>query len=179
MEETVTCSFLIVMTSRKQMISIKLRKNKAISIFPVASETKPMAYGPINPPKLPIELMRAIPTAASNSVRNKEGIAQKGPKILYIPSVAKVIIIMDKIGLVVKAHPIIPIAPTSGGRAVCIFLSPVRSERRPHQTMAIPPIIYGIMVIKPTCVLLTVVDKDLIMVGIQNPIPYKPVTSVR
>jgi hypothetical protein len=47
-------------------------------MFPVLEAMAPIAYGPANPPKLPTQLIKAIPAAAENPVRNSFGNAQKG-----------------------------------------------------------------------------------------------------
>ena len=38
----------------------------------------PTTYGPTNPPRFPKELIKAMPLAADNPVKNSLGIAQKG-----------------------------------------------------------------------------------------------------
>ena len=48
-------------------------------IFPVLAAIAPIAYGPANAPRFPTELIKAMPAAAENPVRNSLGIAQKGP----------------------------------------------------------------------------------------------------
>jgi len=48
-------------------------------IFPVLAAIAPIAYGPANAPRFPTELIKAIPAAAENPVRNSLGIDQKGP----------------------------------------------------------------------------------------------------
>ena len=48
--------------------------------LPVLSLIAPIAYGPTNPPRLAMELIKAMPEAAEYPVRNSLGIAQKGPK---------------------------------------------------------------------------------------------------
>src|SRR5262249_36149669 len=48
----------------------------------------PTVYGPMNPPKLPNELIRAIPAAAEYPARNELGSEKKGPKKLLVPITA-------------------------------------------------------------------------------------------
>ena len=45
----------------------------------VLSLIAPIAKGPTNPPRLPIEVINAMPEAAEYPVRNSQGIVQKGP----------------------------------------------------------------------------------------------------
>src|SRR5207247_8802602 len=45
---------------------------------PVFCVMKPTKDGPKNPPRFPAELIKAIPLAAENPVKNSLGIAQKG-----------------------------------------------------------------------------------------------------
>jgi len=52
---------------------------KAERILPVLEAIAPIAYGPANAPRFPTELIKAIPAAAENPVRNSLGIDQKGP----------------------------------------------------------------------------------------------------
>src|SRR6516162_9497705 len=49
----------------------------------------PADKGPTKPPRLPIELIRAIPAAAENPDKNSFGSDQKGPYKLKIPAPAK------------------------------------------------------------------------------------------
>ena len=46
---------------------------------PLTWRSHPMTLGPTNPPRLPIELMRAMPAAAAVPPRKIGGIAQKTP----------------------------------------------------------------------------------------------------
>src|SRR5215469_15741458 len=48
---------------------------------PVEVRTRPMAYEPKKPPRLPTELINAIPAAAPADVSRLVGIAQNGPII--------------------------------------------------------------------------------------------------
>ena len=48
----------------------------------------PTAYGPANPPKLAIEVIRAMPDAAENPLRNSPGSAKKTGNILNVPKAA-------------------------------------------------------------------------------------------
>src|SRR5579864_6575136 len=50
--------------------------------LPVLSLIAPIAYGPISPPRLAMEVINAMPEAAEYPVRNSLGIVQKGPRKL-------------------------------------------------------------------------------------------------
>src|SRR5512133_3875449 len=49
---------------------------------------KPTAYGPTNPPSFAIEVIRAMPDAAENPVRNSPGKAKKTGNRLNVPNAA-------------------------------------------------------------------------------------------
>ncbi len=50
--------------------------------LPVLWRIKPTAYGPTNPPRMPTEVINAMPEAAENPVRNSLGNDHKGPSKL-------------------------------------------------------------------------------------------------
>src|SRR5215813_5686806 len=56
--------------------------------FPVFLLITPRAYGPTKPPRLPIELIKAMPEAAEIPERNWLGTDQKGPRTLESPMTA-------------------------------------------------------------------------------------------
>src|SRR5215469_11661242 len=53
--------------------------NKPPRNVPVAFRITPITHGPANPPRLPTELISAMPTAAAVPLKILVGIAQKGP----------------------------------------------------------------------------------------------------
>ena len=55
---------------------------------PVRSRTRPMRYGPTNPPRLPSELISAIAPAAAVPLKNVVGSDQKTGIVLKTPIAA-------------------------------------------------------------------------------------------
>ena len=55
---------------------------------PVTSRTRPMRYGPANPPRFPSELINAIAPAAGVPVKNAVGSDQKTGIALKTPTAA-------------------------------------------------------------------------------------------
>src|ERR1700761_5243498 len=100
---------------------------------------QPTAVGPKKPPRLPIELIQAMPDAAAVPVRIIEGNVQNGPLLPYRPIVA--------IDMPTKAHavPIVlpamtrPIAATTQAQNRFQRRSPMRSEIQPQTSMLIAP----------------------------------------
>ena len=56
--------------------------------LPVASWTRPMRYGPTNPPRFPSELINAIAPAAAVPLKNAVGSDQKTGSALKMPAAA-------------------------------------------------------------------------------------------
>src|ERR1019366_7642484 len=56
------------------MIGANARQNNAILLLPVASFTSPYIHGPSHPPRLPSELIMAMPPAAAVPVRRALGV---------------------------------------------------------------------------------------------------------
>src|SRR5208282_2286289 len=103
----------------------------------VACRTVPTTYGPAKPPRFPIELTSAIAPAAAVPLRNSGGIAQNGPKVPQIPAAAIESAPSDRTGDRVVAASIRPTAPTAAQNARCHRRSPLRSDARPTNTIAI------------------------------------------
>ena len=57
--------------------------------FPVAWLIAPIAYGPINPPRFPTELMNASPAAAETPAKNSFGRDQIGLQAHWIPATTR------------------------------------------------------------------------------------------
>src|SRR5580693_10433685 len=57
----------------------KARPNRPPAKLPVASFMTPTYQAPKKPPRLPIELIQAMPPASAVPLRNIGGIAQNGP----------------------------------------------------------------------------------------------------
>src|SRR4051812_2806558 len=57
--------------------------------LPVRSLIQPIAHGPTKPPRLPIALMVAMPTAAAEPDRNMVGIAQSGGFAALMPTLTR------------------------------------------------------------------------------------------
>src|SRR5215469_6949460 len=57
--------------------------------FPVFKAIAPIMGGPTNWLRFATELIKAMPAAAENPVRNSQGNAQKGPKKLRAPTARK------------------------------------------------------------------------------------------
>ena len=56
--------------------------------LPVISRAKPIRVGPTNPPRLPIELIAAMPAAALRPDRNSVGKVQNGGRAAMTPAMA-------------------------------------------------------------------------------------------
>lgn len=97
---------------KKEISNNTLRKRSPTLAAPVTFVTKASKYGPTKPPKLPIELIKAMAIAAVDWVRNKEGSIQNGDLKLYIPVNEIVISITAKYGLFKNPVPINPINAT-------------------------------------------------------------------
>src|SRR3954468_12838707 len=99
----------------------------------------PTYHGPKKPPRLPSELIHAMAPAAAVPVRNIGGIAQNGPLEPQNPIAAT--------DMPTSAHQVPIVMPAMTSPIVepvqaankCHRRSFMRSERRPHPTMAIPP----------------------------------------
>src|SRR5882757_11490199 len=64
--------------------------NRPVEVLPVASLTQPIRYGPPNPARLPIELIRAIAPAAAVPESQAVGSVQNTPKVQKVPIAATV-----------------------------------------------------------------------------------------
>ncbi|GBQ97052.1 hypothetical protein AA23498_2805 [Acetobacter nitrogenifigens DSM 23921 = NBRC 105050] len=75
--------------------SIDIARNPAITIKPILNDPVlsfryPTIDGPMNPPTVPIVLIKAIPPAAALPLRNLVGIAQKIARAEFTPTRAAV-----------------------------------------------------------------------------------------
>src|ERR1700722_3538816 len=104
--------------------------------LPVQLRTSPITYGPRKPPRLPNELIRAIPATAEVSLNSSVEVAQNGPNSEYADSkvmLRKTIIATVEVE---KAAQVRPKDPTNAEPAKCHRLSRVRSECVPITTIA-------------------------------------------
>src|SRR3954451_5510580 len=101
--------------------------------LPVWSLIHPIAQGPTKPPRLPIELIVAMPTAAAEPDRNIVGIAQSGGLAALIPTLTR---LRAATTATVEDAPPASIRPTAATRqaiTTCQVRSPVLSECRAHR----------------------------------------------
>src|SRR5258708_30359976 len=99
----------------------------------------PIYQGPKKPPRLPIELIQAMPAASAPPLRNIGGMAKNGPFEPYKPIAA--------IDIPTSAHqvPMVMPAMTSPTAENTQPINRIqrrsfmRSEMRPHTTMAMAP----------------------------------------
>src|SRR6516165_12668626 len=71
-------------------------------VSPVASLIQPMAYGPTKPPRLPIELINAMPPAAAEPVRKPVGRVQNVALAAYTPIAQMVRVAAARTGLLLR-----------------------------------------------------------------------------
>src|SRR2546428_8287349 len=91
--------------------------------------------GPKKPPRLPIELMKAIPAAAAVPARRLVGMAQNGPTIENTPTRARLIEAIITKTEVENAAIKSATAPVKTGSATLQRRSPVRQEWTPTRTI--------------------------------------------
>src|SRR5579875_1500309 len=97
--------------------------------------------GPKKPPRLPIELIQAMPAAAAGPVRNIVGLDQNGPLVPSHPAEA---IVMPTI-----AHQVPTVSPATTRPALASTQvqnrvqrrSPIRSDSQPKNIMLTAPAI--------------------------------------
>ena len=99
---------------------------------PVRSTRAPTAYGATNPPRLPSELIRAMPAAAAAPARAADGSSQKGEIAEKIPMAHTQMATIAHTGLACSriAEASSPAEPSSIENVACPTRSPVRSECR-------------------------------------------------
>src|SRR5262245_48105222 len=115
-----------------------------LKLAPLRPFIRPKRYEPTNPPRLPTELIAAIPPAAAVSRRKVCGIDQKGGTAHQIPRAVSDKAPRSRIGFCANAAPANPHAASVGEAIAYRFRSPVRSERRATTTIALAPTAYGI-----------------------------------
>jgi hypothetical protein len=99
---------------------------------PVRSTSAPTAYGATNPPRLPNELIRAIPAAAAAPASAAFGSSQKGEMAEKMPMAHTQMATIAHTGLACRriAEPSSPTEPSSIENVACPTRSLVRSECR-------------------------------------------------
>src|SRR3954471_22221115 len=104
--------------------------------LPVISLIQPIIAGPAKPPRLPIELIVAIPAAAAEPDRNRVGMLHSGGFDELMPILTSVSV--NRTDSTVPANPAItrPSDASKQAPTTCQVRSPVRSECRAHSTMA-------------------------------------------
>ena len=105
--------------------------------LPVLWPIHPSAYGPTNPPKLPTEVINAIPEAAEIPARNSFGSDQKGPLKLEIPIATNDQSVIESKEELVVPSDIRAMPPTIKGIAAWYRRSSLRSELRETRIIAI------------------------------------------
>src|ERR1017187_3799900 len=123
---------------------------------------------PTNPPKFPIEAIKAMPEAAENPVRNSLGSDQKGPKKLYVPIATNEKRTMDPKREFVAPSKNMAIPATSVGIAAWNRRSSLLSELRETRIIAIKPARWGIITKIPIVVFEYCRESDFTTWGIQK-----------
>src|SRR5207253_1343218 len=95
--------------------------------------------GPKKPPRLPSELIQAIPEAAAVPVRNIVGIDQNGPLVPYNPAAAIDMPTTDHQLPIVRPAMISPTADSAQVQNSVHRRSPSRSDSQPQNTIATAP----------------------------------------
>src|ERR1051326_9193312 len=95
--------------------------------------------GPKKPPRLPSELIQAMPEAAAAPVRNIVDIDQNGPLVPYTPPAAIDIPTTDHHVPTVIPAMIRPAAESRHVQNRVQRRSPIRSDSQPQNTIAIAP----------------------------------------
>src|SRR5712664_210979 len=108
--------------------------------------------GPTKPPRLPIELMVAIPAAAAEPDRNIVGILHRGGFAALMPMLTRVSAATTEITDVAEPASIRPTAAAMQAATTCQVRSPVRSEWRAQRTMATTATVGGTALSSPTCI---------------------------
>src|SRR5882724_4949826 len=136
--------------SRKATNSRALRNSSPLSGSPVPDLIRPTRYGPAKPPRLPIELIAAIDTAALERLRKSPGSDQKGDLNAYRPASAAQMSSSEGTGLRVRPVAAKVHAANSSGRAEWSCRSRVLSEWIDQRIIATVATAYGTMAISPT-----------------------------
>src|SRR5579862_387297 len=98
-----------------------------------------MTDGPTYPPRLAMELIKAMPEAAENPATNLFGIEKNGPKKLYIPIATNDQSAIERRGERVKPSNKRATPPTMSGIAAWNRRSMLRSELRETRIIATNP----------------------------------------
>src|SRR5207245_383127 len=105
---------------------------------PVAFSSSPIAYGPANPPRLPVELIRPTATAPARPLTRLVVRDQRPEMNVVSPAVARQRKGISSARCPLHAMaPTNPTAPAQPGPTVCQRRSPVRSEDQPARSIAI------------------------------------------
>ena len=138
---------------------------------PVQSKKNPTSDGPTKPPRLPMELIRAIPPAAPVPLRNEAVKAQKGPSAPQMPIAVMAIQATSTLREPADAERIKPTDAKIIDPAICNLRSPVRSDDEPTISMKTAVAKYGRIETTPIMKLLKL-DTLFKIDGIQMEIPY-------
>src|SRR5262245_61727703 len=106
--------------------------------------------GPAKPPRLPIELMVAIPAAAAGPDRNMVGTLHSGGLHELMPILTSVSAASTAASPVAGAASARPNAANRHGITTCQVRSPVRSECRDHRIMTMTAAVGGMALRQPT-----------------------------
>ena len=131
-----------------------------------------MTLGATKPPRLPMELIVAIPVAAAAPDRNMVGILHNGGFAQLIPMFTRVNAAIRPTILSAPAAITRPTAAAIQAIMTCQARSPVLSEWRDQRTMATTETIGGMAFRKPTAIDDT--PRPLIICGAQIPKVYRP-----
>src|SRR6476646_144652 len=119
--------------------------------LPVVSLIQPMIAGPAKPPRLPIELIVAMPAAAADPDRNMVGIAQSGGFAELMPILTSVSAATTDTQDPADPARARPAAAAMQAATTCQVRSLVLSEWRAQRTIAITATVGGTALRNPTC----------------------------
>src|SRR3984893_2282783 len=142
-------------------------KNNPPWKLPVISLIQPIIAGPTKPPRLPIELMVAIPAAAAEPDRNMVGMLHSGGLAALMPMLTRVSAATTDTTEVAAPASIRPAEAAMQAATTCHVRSPVRSEWRAQSTMATTATVGGMALSSPTCMVER--PNSLMICGAQMP----------
>src|SRR6476659_8019858 len=110
-----------------------------------------MIVGPTRPPRLPMELIVAMPAAAAEPERNMVGMAQSGGFAELMPMLTSVSAATTDTHDPAVPASARPTAAAMQAATTCQVRSLVLSEWRAHRTIAITATVGGTALRNPTC----------------------------
>src|SRR5262245_23053377 len=123
--------------------------------------------GPTKPPRLPIELMVAIPVAAAGPDRKSVGMLHSGGLAALMPTLTSVRAVITATTVFETPASAKPAAATRQAMTTCHVRSFWRSECHDHRYIAMTAMVGGIALKKPTSRLVR--PNPLMICGAQIP----------